>query len=286
MIRLKDNTSAKFTAKKLAQLATEALLEEVNLSPKPGLVDRFNNGTHRDLSLQLMERSAHALQDCFQQMAEAAWNKKPSQQLREQLAAIGRYGEEQMLKATGKVNTHRGAIWAIGLITAAASFVLSRDFENEPDLTEILNTAGQIATHEDRYLPKQNTNGDQVRIRYNVRSAKEEAKLGFPSIINTAMAAWENYAHLPVDTQRLHVLLALMSEVDDTCILHRSDMQVLEEIQSRSKFILQNGGLNARQNWRLYFDLEDYITHQWVSPGGSADLLAATIYLQKIKQYF
>lgn len=286
MTTIKDSITSEIIKLKLSQLATQALIEEVNLSPKPGLVDRFNNGTHRDLTLQLMETSAYALQDSFQQMAEAAWNKNPSQQLREQLAAIGRYGEEKMLKATGNVNTHRGAIWAIGLLTAAASIELSKKEANDFDLSEILATAGQIASFEDRYLPKQNTNGSSVRIKYSVRSAREEAQLGFPSIAKTALNAWKMYDHCSSDTQRLHVLLALMSQVDDTCILHRSDMQVLKEIQYRSKFILQNGGLTSRQNWKLYFDLDDYITHHWVSPGGSADLLAATIYLQKIKQYF
>jgi len=286
MITIRDVNTAEITAVKLSQLATQALIEEVNLSPKPGLVDRLNNGTHRDLTLQLMETSAYALQDSFRQMAAAAWNKKPSQQLREQLAAIGRYGEQKMLRATGKVNTHRGAIWAIGLLTAATAMVMSEKDMIEPDLKEILIIAGQIASFEDRYLPKQSTNGSKVRIKYNVRSAREEAELGFPTIAETALNAWERYSHFPHDMQQLHVLLALMSEVDDTCILHRSDMQVLKEIQYRSKFILQNGGLNTRQNWQLYFDLDDYITHHWVSPGGSADLLAATIYLQKIKQYF
>lgn len=272
-------------AHQLAGFAVSALIEEVRLTPKPGLVDRNNNGTHRDLSLGLMEKSALALRECFYEIAMASCNQEPSAYLRERLAAIGRYGEQQMLQATGQVNTHKGAIWALGLLTGAASLLISRE-HGEIHAEKILSAAGAIALFNDRFIPVQHTHGSEVRKIYQVRSAREEAEMGFPSILETALPAWNAYAHETEELRRLNTLLALMAVVDDTCILHRSNMEVLREVQRQSKAILEQGGLGRSENLKAYTLLDQYITAAWVSPGGSADLLAATIFINKITNHF
>jgi len=272
-------------AEQLARFAVEALTEEVRLTPKPGLVDCHNNGTHHDLSLELMENSAQALRECFYEIAMASTHQEPSAYLRERLAAIGRYGEQQMLQATSQVNTHKGAIWALGLLTGAASLLISREY-GEIHAEKILSAAGAIALFNDRFIPAQNTHGSEVRKIYSVRSAREEAASGFPSILETALPALQLYADETEEVRRLNTLLALMAVVDDTCILHRSDMKVLREVQRQSKAILDLGGLGVNTNWQAYTLLDKYITKEWVSPGGSADLLAATLFIEKITQHF
>jgi len=286
-------------AQKLAQFAVEALLEELRLTPKPGLVDSDNNGAHRDLTLDIMERSALSLQACFYDMSMASYEREPSQYLRERLAAIGRYGEQQMLEVTGGVNTHRGAIWALGLITGAATTLFSSQDEVKSAVEgsstaeergavaeEILRTAGLIASHQDRFVKAQQSHGSAVRKAYPVHSAREEAEMGFPSLAGTAIPAWEAYAADTEEVRRLNVLLALMAVVDDTCILHRSDMIILREVQEQCRAILDKGGLGNAANWKAYALLDIYMISKWVSGGGSADLLAATIFLHKITQHF
>ena len=106
----------------LADLAVDALIDEADLSPKPGLVDRRGSGAHTDLHLGLMHASALSLWPCFKAMADAACARGTlSQALREDIGQIGREGEVEMLRITAGVNTHRGAIWALGLLTAAAA---------------------------------------------------------------------------------------------------------------------------------------------------------------------
>ena len=110
----------------LADLAVDALIDEADLSPKPGLVDQRGSGAHTDLHLGLMHASALALWPSFKAMAEAAQQRgEIGLQLREELGRIGREGEEEMLRVTGGVNTHRGAIWALGLLSAAAALDVS-----------------------------------------------------------------------------------------------------------------------------------------------------------------
>ncbi|CAM5477126.1 2-(5''-triphosphoribosyl)-3'-dephosphocoenzyme-A synthase [Stutzerimonas stutzeri] len=109
-------------AERLADLAVQALVDEADLSPKPGLVDRRGNGAHDDLHLGLMHASANALWPTFKAMADAALViGEVGQPLRETLGQLGRDGEAEMLRVTGGVNTHRGAIWALGLLSAAAA---------------------------------------------------------------------------------------------------------------------------------------------------------------------
>jgi len=269
----------------IARFAVEALLEEVCLTPKPGLVDYDGNGCHQDLNLPLMVASAASLYEVFYDMAVASAGKQPTQQLREQLAAIGRYGEQRMLNATGNINTHKGAIWCLGLLTAATTVVLSQSPDRQSS-NNIFNTASKIAVFTDRFLPVQSTNGGAVRKKYNVMSAREEAIYGFPSISGVALPTSKKFEHEPDQIRKLNMLLALMSSVDDTCILHRSNMMVLREMQEKSVAIIQNGGVGLSKNQVHYLELEKYVTRQWVSPGGSADLLAGAIFIQKISDYF
>ncbi len=106
----------------LARYAVTALIEEAQLTPKPALVDRRGSGAHRDLDLAIMLRSAHALEPTFAALARVARRRgEPSALLRTELAQIGRAGEQDMLRATGGSNAHRGAIWIIGLLVAGAS---------------------------------------------------------------------------------------------------------------------------------------------------------------------
>src|SRR5579864_424203 len=103
----------------LAALARQALIAEAELTPKPGLVDRRGNGAHKDLSLELLRRSAHAIEPLFHEMAVVSQGAHPSQSIRERLAQIGRRAERAMFEATDGSNAHKGAIWALGLLVSA-----------------------------------------------------------------------------------------------------------------------------------------------------------------------
>src|SRR5580658_6656709 len=105
----------------LGLLARQALIAEAELTPKPGLVDRHGSGAHTDLSLDLMRRSATVLEPYFADMASAAEGRTPNRNLRAELAAIGRDAERAMYKATERANSHRGAIWILGLLVAGAA---------------------------------------------------------------------------------------------------------------------------------------------------------------------
>uniref|UniRef100_UPI00197E4C21 triphosphoribosyl-dephospho-CoA synthase n=3 Tax=Metapseudomonas otitidis TaxID=319939 RepID=UPI00197E4C21 len=163
----------------LADRAVDALINEADLTPKPGLVDRRGSGAHSDLHLGLMHASALSLWPCFRQMAEAALqHREVGAPLREALGRIGREGEAAMLATTAGVNTHRGAIWALGLLVAA--WALEPDSR---DARAIALRAARIALIDDPAAPAPRSHGAEVCRRYGVRGAREEAQLGFPAAL-------------------------------------------------------------------------------------------------------
>ncbi|GMB08077.1 2-(5''-triphosphoribosyl)-3'-dephosphocoenzyme-A synthase [Thermolongibacillus altinsuensis] len=263
----------------LAELAVAALIEEAELTPKPGLVDRQNSGAHTDLTIDLMIRSARALRPTFVDIAYAAFQRKPSQLLREEIAKIGRHGEKVMFEATGGTNTHKGAIWALGLLVASAAM-------QGPGTSprEIAAAAGQLASYPDRYAPVQPSNGSRVQRRYGVSGAKGEAKQGFPHVVHIALPTLHEARRndIPETLARLDTLIALMANLDDTCILHRGGMEALTTAKQLAKAIISAGGVSTPAGWNGLFQLDQALLARNASPGGSADLLAATLFLDQL----
>lgn len=268
-------------AYRLADLAVEALIDEADLSPKPALVDRRGSGAHSDLDLRLMHASALSLWPCFKDMADAAQAfGVVSQPLREALGQIGREGEACMLATTGGVNTHRGAIWAVGLLVASRA--LAPD-DLEP--ASIAARAGRIALIDDRFAPAQApSHGQQVQRRYAVRGAREEAQLGFPSVVlhglpqlRRSRAAGSSEA-----SARLDALLAIMARLDDTCVLWRAGRHGLQVMHQGAQAVLAAGGSATLAGRRALHRLDNHLRVCNASPGGAADLLAACLFLDHL----
>ena len=268
-------------AERLADLAVQALIDEADLSPKPGLVDRRGNGAHSDLHLGLMHASAHALWPVFKAMAEAAQEvREVGQPLRETLGQLGRDGEAEMLRVTGGVNTHRGAIWALGLLSAAAA--LQGD---APDARSIAATAARLARLSDPAAPHNpDSHGARVCRTYGVLGAREQAQHGFPAVIEQGLPQLlvSRRGGAGEQNARLDALLAIMTELSDTCVLHRAGLDGLNRMQQGARAVLDAGGAASLAGRRQLRALEGEMLSLRASPGGAADLLAATLFLDRL----
>lgn len=266
-------------ADRLADLAVDALIDEADLSPKPALVDRRGNGAHTDLHLGLMHASALSLWPAFKEMAEAAIEfGEVGLPLREALGRIGREGEQAMLATTNGVNTHRGAIWALGLLVAAAAL------ENTK-ASAVTLCAARLALLDDRYAPRPLSHGAQVAQRYGARGAREEAQLGFPSVLQRALPQLKRSRALGHGEQnaRLDALLAIMTRLADTCVLYRAGETGLQTMQLGAQAVLDAGGSASLGGRRRLHELDEQLIALNASPGGAADLLAACLFIDRIE---
>ncbi|MFM0434184.1 triphosphoribosyl-dephospho-CoA synthase [Paraburkholderia aspalathi] len=269
----------------LARFAVSALIEEAQLTPKPALVDRRGSGAHRDLDLATMLRSARALEPTFAALARTARRRaEPSALLRAELAQIGRAGEQDMLHATGGSNAHRGAIWIVGLLVAGASMSGSATRLNA---SYVCMLAAQTACFPDRFAAPADSHGERARQRYQVGGARREAQDGFPHVIEIGLPALLAARTQGVDENaaRIDALLSIMVSLDDTCLLHRAGLPGLHAAQHGARRVLQAGGSSTPDGHTALVALEHALLSLNASPGGAADLLAATLFLDMLAHH-
>lgn len=263
-----------------ANAAVQALIAEAELTPKPALVDRRGAGAHDDLTLELLVRSAQALAPTFDAVVAVARGATVDTTLRERLGELGRDGERMMRDATGGVNTHRGAIWSLGLLVAGHAITGSRDPR------AITRIAAQIASIPDAAGVREDSHGARVSRRFGVRGARGEAQDGFPHVLECALPALRSARARGVReaVARIEALLAIMTSLDDTCLLHRGGRAALHAAQAGASAVLAAGGLEQPAGMSAFVALEAKLLDLHASPGGAADLLAATLFLDSIER--
>ncbi|QJE03504.1 triphosphoribosyl-dephospho-CoA synthase [Massilia forsythiae] len=287
-------------AERLADLAVAALVDEALLTPKPGLVDLRGGGAHADMRWMLMCRSAWALRPAFLDMARAGAAVDDLPALRRRIGAIGRAAEGAMMAATGGVNTHRGAIWALGLlVTAAARYALhgaangagparettATKTAMHDTATGIARLAGRLARIDDPGAPAHTGNKGELACRvHGVGGARGQARAGFPAVTGHALPMLRS-ARARGDAEpqaRVNALLAVMAGLDDTCLLARGGAAALHAAQTGARRVLARGGMAAPNGRRAFAALEARLRRLHVSPGGAADLLAAALLLDRL----
>lgn len=267
----------------LAVLASSCLIEEVNLTPKPGLVDRRGCGSHTDLSVDLMEKSARALESSFEEIARESWGKPIDLYLREAVGAIGREGEKRMLRTTGGVNTHRGALWVLGLLVSTVASGKCTD-----SICDTLQKAAELSRLPDRAADQETkgaeSHGLRVRRLFKMPGAREEAQNGFPHIAKKALPSlYESRKRGISETHaRLNALLAIMTTLSDTCVLTRSGPDGLARMHELANQTLYSGGMGTANGEKKFYQLDSAMREMNASPGGAADLLAGTLFLDQL----
>ncbi|TQR84941.1 triphosphoribosyl-dephospho-CoA synthase [Mycobacterium hodleri] len=271
-------TATALSTVQIADMAVAAIRAEADLTPKPGLVDQRGSGAHSDMDLAMLHASADALHSAFVECASAATAFDSDSDLRTQLGVIGRAGERKMLAATGGVNTHRGALWAVGLLSAGAA--------RTGTLGGAVDVAARLAAIPDPQVAAATSHGAQARRRYGVNGAGGEAQAGFPHVRLQALPALQAARHAGADegTARLTALLTLMATVDDTCVLHRGGSDGLRALQSGAKAVLDAGGIGTVRGRRRFAALDELCLSRRLSPGGSGDLLSVTLFLDGLNE--
>ena len=255
----------------LAHIATDALQKELDTTPKPGLIDRHDNGAHSDMDYRLMQRSIAALRPYFVKLALEGFQKGlPTV---ENLRKIGLEAEKAMLEATRGVNTHKGALFALGLAVVSAANVIynlpskSSEYQQKISVEKLQKNIENLACQ----IPETtDTHGSEVVSQHRVKGALAMAREGYKPLF----ADWlPFYRGTRNEERELKTLLRIMATLDDTNVYHRKGAEVVARMKADSIALLSH--FEPKKLEQLN---QDY-NAQGISPGGCADMLALTIFV-------
>ena len=269
----------------VAALATRSLLDEVNVTPKPGLVDRSNSGSHRDMDLPLFEKSAAALTyfwgECFSTGRDTA--SEPAEETFRQLRAVGIAAEKAMFTATDGINTHKGAVFLLGTLCGAIGRLMNRR-QHRPTAEELFaecSTMTAAAMEADFHRIQETgarTAGERLFLDHGLRGARGEAADGFPSVRSTALPIFRSL--MATGCGREHAaavtLLHLIAMGTDTNLFHRGGAEGAAWAAKEAAKLVKNGRIPTTEEIE---ELDLAFIEKNLSPGGCADLLAVTLFL-------
>ncbi|MDB5949565.1 MAG: Triphosphoribosyl-dephospho-CoA synthase MdcB [Massilia sp.] len=258
-----------------ARIAVGCLHTELVLYPKPGLVSLVDNGSHADMTAVTFMRSLFALRHYFALVCRAGFDDAPFSSLKQ----LGIAAEARMMRATGGVNTHRGAIFSLGMLCAAIGRARAQGVPLNADALRalmLIRWGEELAAH--TRPGGATSHGAQVADVHAVSGAREEAALGLPSVFEVGLPAMRRTlaAGRSMYLARIDALFALMAHVSDTNVFYRGGAHGALTVKQQATGFLDLGG-TAHPHWRARaLESHRILVGQKLSPGGAADLLAAT----------
>lgn len=271
----------------IAHLATQALQAELDTTPKPGLVDKDNNGAHRDMDYALMQRSINTLHPYFVKLALLGC--ADAMPTHTSIRDIGIEAERAMLSATNGVNTHKGALFSMGLAVVAAAHEERKIAANEEQILKERNGGEDVLVSLQTTIkalaasfPDTNgTHGSKAKLLSKgataIKGALDNAREGYEMLF----AEWLPFyieRRKEHDAYTLHkTLLRIMCDLDDTNVIYRTDLATAEEVKQEARALLDNFSEAALK------DMDRHYTTRNISPGGAADMLSLTIFIGSIQ---
>jgi len=273
------------TAGAIAEHADRALLTEVMLTPKPGLVDRRNCGAHRDMGLHTFLASARAIAPWWPRFVEIGYASAhvPARGSLQSARSAGVRCEQAMLRATGGANTHKGAIFSLGLLCVAAGRLLANGIllDQERMCSEVASICVGLVDRDLNRPGDAQTAGERAFRRYGLTGARGEAASGFATVRTTVLPLYERLRldGIAEDMALLQALLHLLAVNADTNLVSRGGLAGLDFVRDYARRLLREGGALAPDGLEKMAEFDDLLIARHLSPGGAADLLGLTWFL-------
>ena len=271
----------------IAHLATQALQAELDTTPKPGLVDKDNNGAHRDMDYALMQRSINTLHPYFVKLAQLGC--ADALPTHTSIRDIGIEAEKAMLSATNGVNTHKGALFSMGLAVVAAAHEERKIAANEEQILKernggedvLVSLQTTIKALAASFPDTSGTHGSKAKLLSKgttaIKGALDNAREGYEMLF----AEWLPFyieRRKEHDAYTLHkTLLRIMCDLDDTNVIYRTNLATAEEVKQEARALLDSFSKAALK------DMDRRYTARNISPGGAADMLSLTIFIGSIQ---
>lgn len=276
---------------KVSQYLTQAILLEVSTHPKPGLVTRLSNGAHKDMSIFTFMMSSAVLSKAFNDLQDIGQAHRGT--LAELFCKLRSYGvgaEAELLRVTKGVNTQRGILFAGGIVSAVSGYAMNMGLSRDALLPMIKEMAAGLVARELKNIDHAAmTAGEKLYYKYGITGIRGEVENGFPSVVNYGLPALEDAFDqgATINDALVHALISLMTVVEDSNVIWRTDYDTLLEVQRIAENILSLGSVFTEKGRMAIAETERYFLQRRISPGGSADLLSVTItlYLLEHKEF-
>ena len=275
--------------KRIAKLATDSLLKEVDITPKPGLVDRRNNGSHTDMTIDTFKKSAHALTPYFHRCVSIGCEtaRQPPSDTFQLLREAGIEAEQTMYRVTDGVNTHKGAIYLMGVLCGALGRLWAPAMPL-PSLADLLSLCSDMtcdAVARDFLSIDTVTAGGRLYREQGLTGIRGEVAAGFPSVAGIGLPVYQQAldSGLNANDAGAVTLIHLIAGVQDTNLYHRGGSEGARYAADEAKRLLS---VSIFPSSKQIERLDDAFIARNLSPGGCADLLAVTYFLSKLKELY
>lgn len=279
------------TAIRIGELALMSMLYEVASYPSPGLVSPFSSGSHKDMNFYTFLRSSSVLMFPIALCAEIGLREDLNLIL-ERIRKIGEKAEKRMFEVTSGVNTQKGLLFLEGVISSAAGYILSTGNKITPE--NISLTVRRICkglTEKDftkLKFKKVLTRGEKLYLEYGIKGIRGEAEAGLPTVMEYGLPSLieAKSAGLSENDTMVHVLVSIMRFTEDTNIAGRFSIGVLNEVREMARKAMDKGGMLTREGRKIIWQMEKEFKKRGISPGGSADLAASTLFIYLLSTNF
>lgn len=283
MIKKYEMRDMSFT---IGSFALAAMLYEVSSYPSPGLVSPVSHGAHKDMDYYTFIDSASVLQKYLLLCTESGFSEKNEKSIFADIREIGVQGEKDMFSRTHGVNTHKGMLFLMGISCAAAAKAIY-DGKNFCQIKSIIKkmTEGISRRELGNIENKVCTHGEKIYKLYGSKGIRGEVEKGLPIVFDGALGFYRNNSDLHKRERLVQTLIYIMQYCDDSTILYRHSMEVLEEVRYKASIILKSGGMRTEAGRHAIEKMDSEFSAAGISPGGSADLLAATVFFNDVEKY-
>ncbi|MFT5875317.1 MAG: triphosphoribosyl-dephospho-CoA synthase [Clostridium sp.] len=281
-------------ANHIAALAQRAILYEVSTTPKPGLVDRDNSGSHKDMDFFTFMASSSVLYRGFFQCAleGLCFDDSDNTELLSKIRVHGIQCEKAMFAATNGVNTHKGIIFSVGILSAVIGNIYKKygfkNYSMEVVFEEVKKVTKDLTLRDFKNISniKTLTHGERLYKEYGYKGIRGEIESGFITVQKGALQVIRNWAinkQFSMNDLFLEIIINLMAEGEDTNVIIRGGIDSLLRVKSISREFLEAGGMKQFQAKEKLENINEYFIKKNLSPGGAADLLAVSIFLGMIE---
>lgn len=274
-------------AMEISSLAVQAMIYEVSCYPSPGLVSPVSCGAHKDMDFFTFIDSTSVLSKYLTLFVQEGFSNKSYKEIFDAIRKIGITAEQDMFVKTKGINTHKGMLFLMGITCAAIGKAIyeKKGFECIQSIIKEMTTG--IVEKELIQLNHTDaqSHGEKLFFKYKTDGVRGEVERGIPTVFQFSLDFYKENFELNIKDRLVHTLIGIMQICDDSTILHRHSVKILEEVKETAREVIAMGGMKTTKGREKIDNLCTEFIERNISPGGSADLLGVTVFLSLVEEY-